>query len=343
MSLYRVLNDSQLDIYSEIMSALHGMVHNTRERLRNLSRKPCEPDYIAELAHDMPDHVNHRLQPYFNRHGVKLKASSVFVHKQPQVRSKSFPEDKAVEIGDILFIATHKNKERIERWALLLQAKIAENFHNITPDNQNQHILYQYWPEFEYIRSGNLNGQKRKVFGPNLYSGAKYLLFNPNGHCHFKHCFMFDCFDKRCRRMCHHEDMCLIGTAYPTDPLTSFVCFGQEFFDFLFGNAGREFMYQPKIRNDWDQVITDLLDETAKRCFKLAGDAKKHPRGHAFNLFRGVPEFVTSDPNVAIELQKCLGGNDNTRDGDFFDLDQEMPGGGVSTIEIIIDSTEMEK
>ncbi len=336
MVLYKVMNDSMRPIHLKIMEGLFNTIQNTKKRLNN----PTEPDYISQLAKDFPDLVNNKLQEYFHNHHIQLKAASVFVHKQPTVRSTHFSEEKSVEIGDILFIAVHKNKKQIDRWALLLQAKIVNDYLNYYPENINQHFLYQYWPEFEYIRSGNLNGQIRKVQGPGLYSGAKYLLFNPDTACRVELCHLFNRPNRMHCLASPHEKLCLIGTAHPTNPLTSFICLGHEFFNFLFGNTGREFIYQPKIKNNWDQVITDLLDETAQRVSKLAQGQDQH-RGYGICFLRGVPEFITTDQNKAYGLLQQFGNNDNFYNEQ--ESEKDMPERGICTIEIVIDSTDIEE
>ena len=117
------------------------------------------------------------------------------------------------------------------------------------------------------------------------------------------------------------------------------------FYDFLFGDAGRSFVYQPQGNNiNWDQVITDLMDVTAERITSYLQYGGGGPRGEG--------EFLAG------RISGMLGGNfkDNIKDYDSYhdekeykkeyEMDSERDfdgndnkggGGAISTIEFMFE------
>ena len=231
----------------KLLCAIHKAVNNS---LAN-PHQHSEPQLIANLVKKLPDALN---RVSLGR-GHSLKTGGVFIHAQPLVKCKSFPESnpKSVELGDLLLIRTsiHNNKKVQERRALLLQAKKATQIPT-SPGNPNQHHLYANWPSFTYVQSGpTLNGKTRHIKGPNLYSGTKYFLIGKNpvaGELWF---------------------------AEPSHPkLSAYRCFYQELLDFIIGNTGRQYQKPPpKYTRGWDRVIQDLLKQTAVKVSVYTGRA----------------------------------------------------------------------
>lgn len=239
-----------------------------------------EPEIVARLVYYLPQTINNKISKVFKRCKLNLTSGGVFVHLRPLVKYANMPEPslKSVEIGDLLFLRTYKKLNgSIERTALLLQAKKSDKFPPI-PDNQNQWTLYRYWPEFEYAQPKSSRGVKRKVTGPGLYSGAKYLILNDGAMqvlVRSKH-ISTKCMCSWSKRNCINS----VAVAQPTHPkLSDFKCFVDELYLFLLGKAGRSFIYQPPFKNNnWDQVITDLIKKVApmpSRCMKINPEGER--------------------------------------------------------------------
>jgi hypothetical protein len=293
--------------------------------------KQHEPQLIANLVWHLPNKINQVKLSGAN----KLLASGVFVHAQPFVTYNPFPDpsQKSIEIGDLLLIRELvQGKTVIERRALLLQAKKINKIPAI-PDNPNQWRLYAQWPPFIYAaKSGNLTGKGRYINGPDMYDAAKYLLLNTSGYCHPNICHA-------CRLLwCHHfPDVCAYYTAQPTEPsISRYRVFADELFDFLLGNAGKIFIQPHPGTIGWDQVINDLIEETARmktvyiqRATEMVGAS----RGNLGHLMISTPShlnfFDTSEINEA----------------DFGQQPPEVPqepgqseeGGGISIIKVVVE------
>lgn len=309
-----------------------GIATALRDKAKN------EPQLVANLVWHLPNVINTQVNQYFNAVGVDVRAGGVFVHSQPLVKCDSFPSKTpaSVEIGDLLLLMTYKRLNgTISRNALLLQAKKIANTPE-DPGSPNQHYLYAYWPEFEYAKAmGTLNGVKRRVVGPHLYNGAKYLLIVKD------QCFA-PCF-------CNwpvHGFPCSEITAMPSIPhLSGYQCFVCELYDFLFGNAGREFIYQPPSSNiGWDQVITDIMDITANNVSNYMRKAS------STSGKRGVTCFITGEIAEILNgrLSEFSAEHTNFDSNDppevsAKDMDDDKNGEGVSTIELTVTEFEPER
>jgi len=303
-----------------------------------------EPHWVANLVFYLSDMVNKRIRIIFNDYGIYVKSGGVFVHQQPQVKCKNFPKKspKAVEIGDLLLIVNHKfSNGTLGRNALLLQVKRMRDCPP-KPTNPNQHHLYAYWPEFEYVRSTPaLNGYKRLVTGPHLYNGAKYLLIGEgiqelNLRRKMVDCQLCCCFIEYSRL-----SECNAVTAYPSKPhISGFNYFTFELYNLLFGNAGRRFIYQPSDNNiNWDQVITDLIDVTSHRVSSYTkgprgkGDLSCFLVGDISSILVG--SQINTDLNGFIER-----GDTPPKITESSEEDIESNNRGISIVEIYIDETE---
>lgn len=280
------------------------------------TRPLIEVNVVASLVRNITRTINHEIRPFLNNHQVFVSASGVFIHGRPLVTSNRFPEStpKSVELGDLLLLTTYIPpwNHYINTQAMLIQAKIAEN-KGPKPDNMNQLYLYGFWPEFEYVRSGpDLNGKRRFITGPFLYEGAKYLFIGPKAS-HFA---------KKKNRF---------WTYQPTYPdVGGYRNFKTDLYNFIFCNTGKSFVFRPPHYDiGWDQMITDLINVTAKKVTPPMGN---RPRGKGY--------FITGESSGGLlgavginpdDLQK-----NNPDIPPDFPLDGEGEGGGISIIEFVI-------
>ena len=328
---WNLSSHEKLDILLAIHKAVVGALSNTSK---------SEPQLIANLVRELPDALNS--VPLAG--GYSLETGGIFVHAQPLVTCKGFPDPtpKSVELGDLLLIRTGiQNGKILERRALLLQAKKASRIPT-KPDNANQHHLYANWPSFKYVRSGpELNGKSRHIKGPNLYSGAKYFLIGDDpvkGCCHHPILHL----------LCPHDD-CQLWLAEPSHPdLSVYRCFYLELLDFIIGNTGRSFMMPPPKRTrGWDRVIKDLLKQTSKKisAYTRRSKTKGGLRGHGVLELSGVlkrmstlavfsPELAAMTDTMTINDASDNIPPDNEDDGHGNEDDD----GGISIIEIVASS-----
>lgn len=309
-------------IFNEITDALEAALSD---------RDQNEPRQVASLVKAIPEVINDNVAKFFYKHGVLVSSYGIFVHQQPQVKSINFPKSKpaSVEIGDLLLINTHiKPNGDKKRYALLLQAKKAAKI-PAKPDNTNQLHLYLHWPPFEYTRSkAALNGEIRQITGPNYYSGAKYLLLRKSGKSGaLKN---LNCAQHRCVNCSGFS----AATAYPQIPyLSNYECFSSEIYNLLFGNAGREFIYKPKNNEDWDQVITDMIDTTAHSISKLRDYDN---RGYGVRLFfSGDAQETIFDMQIHRDINRLI--EQPPRRTSFFEsYDEDIFFNGISIIEVVV-------
>lgn len=314
-------HDNRKDLLNELSKILKT----------SLTGASSEPQFVANLLWHFTTGFNLKISPIFLKQGVQVSSSGVFVHQQPYVRFGRPSSLKTVEIGDLLLCVTRKRRNgSISRNALLLQAKIIDKF-PIAPDNADQHELYAYWPEFTYVRSGKLNDQKREITAPNLYNGAKYLLIpdvkaSPQLYCEY-------CEDACCSGDC----LCSMFSAYPYKPyLSSYRCFARELYDLIFGNAGRSFVYQPCSNNtNWDQVVTDLLDMTAKSKWMQRASGVSSERVVGFLC--GAPSSLALINSFPESWQSSKDGPPHVPPSEHVSQDYD---GGMSILEITLDEVE---
>lgn len=223
----------QVKVKRLILKAIHSAFNDVQK---------SEPELVANLAYNIPKRLNR-----ITLGNVSFLVGSVFIHQKPYVKNISNPsswKSKYVELGDLLLINNLvENNKTIQRTALLMQAKkfLKNKENSIKPDNPDQLDLYSNWPKFEYIRCPQLNGQKRYIDckkETDIFNGAKYLLINKRKG--------------------------ILGD-YVSDPtmptLTRFKPFYSELFDFITGNAGKEFVQLGFGSGDigWSRVIYDVI------------------------------------------------------------------------------------
>lgn len=319
---FTVAHNDQAQLRFSLKKALN-------QALQNISQN--EPQLIANIVYHIPKAVN-SLKLSF-----PIVSGGIFVHQQPQVICKNFPTSspQSVEIGDLLLLRSEIRRGTGKSTsALLLQAKKIDTV-PISGLNANQHHLYSSWPSFEYIRStAKLNGKRRHITGMDLYNAGKYLLiFKNSAHaiC-VPTCFLCEC-----------NNLCLsVLSAQPQFPkLGHYYCFLKELVDFILGDAGKPYNSPPpKWKRNWDRVINDLIDITAKRASvfirKASGGTmpqrgqylcfvtERFPyNGSNFKISaKELPDELTKDGPPLVPLEKI-----NEEDSD---------GVGISVIEFVV-------
>lgn len=315
--------------YLEIVDAI-----NSAQLMAFHDFSATEPQLVANLVHYLPQYLNSCLTS--TAYGVKV--GGVFVHGSSFVQPDNLPKASpaSIEIGDLLLLRTAVQGGRIiDRRALLLQAKKTDRY-PASPDNANQHYLYAQWPEFKYIRSTPaLNGKSRHVTGLDLYDAAKYLLIKSGGnHWGFGGSWFYS----------HAHSMDGVLTAYPSEPkLSHYRSFTAELVDFIFGDAGKLYKSPPKPKSkNWDQVIDDLVQVTAKRLstfVRRATQSASKARGQGLIFHSGEFDKASSLGEITgIAKEESL----------VSDVPPKVPGrdvrgenddeGGLSTIEFFIES-----
>lgn len=316
----------------------HGycqLLHATGSAIQKALIVPTlhEPQLVANLAWHLPDTINSlKLSK-----GLSVKSGAVFVHAQPLVTSQSFPDKKpeSVELGDLLLL--RRNANGGNQRAMLLQAKKFQKL-PATPGNQNQHHLYALWPFFEYTRSTEaLNGQRRHIFGPDIYDAAKYLLIadgTQSGCAKFPTCLSIGC---GCFMSCL-SSYCLM-TAHPSWPdLSHYRCFVTELVDFILGDAGKKFKAPYWNDKNWNKVIQDLTEITGARVSaymrRASGCLAKDNRGNTQAFTRGskdVFSFLIEDWDKNIDQSEIPPEVPDNRNSDG---DDER--GGISIISFVV-------
>ena len=295
-----------------------------------------EPQLVANLVWELPRAIN----ALSFSGGLDIKSSGVFVHGQPRVKCKNFPDKKptSIEIGDLLLIRKEVSNGTVkDTRALLLQAK--KSSHLIRkPDHKNQHYLYANWPPFQYVNSTlALNKKRRHITGKKLYKASRYLLIVTNQS------YCPACFIRRnCVSNSYHN--CTLTASAKKTYLDDYQCFVDELICFLLGKAGRMFKKPRHPSNiNWDRVIEDLTTVTAGRksivMKRFAGDGKRK-RG------QGVLCFLSGNQQISNGFLYL--GEDSTRssistDGDPPRVPDNWPdgndnNGGISIIEFIIET-----
>lgn len=207
-----------------------------------------EPYLVAELNYKLPELLNS-----INLERIKFKSVGIFIHQKPYVKNISNDKfnSKTCELGDLLLINNLSiNNNKNKRTALLLQAKRCNIMDFAKPDNKTQWNLYTNWPTFKYVRTPLLNDQERyidRLKEKDIYNGAKYLLLDKSKS-HKKHSFL------------------KAFVAKSTQPeLSNFNLLSTEIFDFIIGNAGKEFdLTNIDYDIGWNKIIYDVISRISR-------------------------------------------------------------------------------
>lgn len=316
----------------------------TKAVLSALSSDASETQQVANLVCTIPKAIND-LGHLFHARGSAVSAGGVFVHGRPLVTSPDFPQakPKAVEIGDLLLVLRRSGPGGpVWRSALLLQAKKA-SWPFSRPRNENQHWLYAFWPQFAYTGASKLlTDSRRQVTGPKLHSGSKYLIL-PKG-LDSDESRMFCSLVWPCKQPYCVADGRAPYTARATWPeFTGHQCFILELYDFLFGDAGRPFLYPaPPGNTNWDRVIGDLLEATAREVAKSMHASPESKRGVGVLCFLSVrePSFVREYLHAGGASGRLLWTSEEFPRVPERPRGDNQGDGGISVIEITIEDKD---
>lgn len=230
----------KIKLYNDIESAIHASIPR--------GKAPHEPDYIAALVLDFARELPHILKKFC---GGYYRVGGCFLHQKPLAKfCDPSISDKRPEIGDLLIVYKEVHPEDVRYNALLLQAKRTDNIYRtyISDDDMHQLTLYTQWPKFAYARAGHLNNRIRNIIPKTVTSGAQYLLIDDLESYHSLYpAPSFWC-------------------AMPQRELSASNTLALQIVKFLEFQVGRPFVENPT-RNDWSQMIWDLLHISAESRF----------------------------------------------------------------------------
>lgn len=200
-----------------------------------------EPDYVAKLVSILPGALQASLKALLP--GRQIIVGGAFIHQKPLAHFLNPPKPglRNPELGDLLIVCRELRASGYVYNALLLQAKCVDNVFCTSVPMDHQFILYAYWPEFEYVRAGALNGVHRNVSPKTITQGAQYLLINKK--------FPSEMF-----------------TATVDNPLEGTTCFPCALASVIAFDRGRTFQNDYP-RDMWSNVIWDLLKISANAVF----------------------------------------------------------------------------
>jgi len=229
-------------------------------------QKPHEPDIVAGLVLETTKNLGEAWRALFKSEKIEFSIFSVYCHQTPKVSYQG--GTKSCEIGDILFVHVHRNKQSYYyNNSLLYQVKLSSKQpYNIPIADRHQLVLYQSWPEFIYVNSGHfLNGQKRNIMPKLPHSGAQYLLIDDRPPIHPASGLM------------NFKNTYPIGSCMPAPVLYDHSSLENELFDFLIFKSGRPFrgIRQAQTESGWSRVIWDLIDIGIKKAFNRARSGLK--------------------------------------------------------------------
>ncbi len=261
-------NRSKL-VQSFHIAILHGLI-NTWRRCENLRTTPQEPDFVADIVIERSPLIYSALKSVLSSCQISLSMSAVFCHQTPKVAFGSHAP-ASCELGDILFAYVHTPKIGSPiRNAILFQAKAStRQSYRIHRDEINQLLLYKEWLDFVYKRSF-LKGQKRSVSPKAPHPGARYLLMDNRSP-----------EDPR-SRLLGFRGTYPIGCCMPDEVLRYHSTQSAELFSLLIFRTGRTFEDKQTAakKQDWSQVVWDLLEIGIKKLFNRKNSARRNmPRG----------------------------------------------------------------
>lgn len=220
---------------------------------------PHEPDYIARLVlKGTPEF--HQIISSYSYIWNNVSTVGVFCHQSPMVQYTDGNAVRRCELGDILWCHFHTDiNGNIFRNALLFQSKMSDSISLNTAYDDTQLKLYREWPQFEYYRSGALNGQVRNILPKQPHAGAQYMAIDNHNpilpQVGINSAHPIDCFPIGITS--------IVPELYADTPLES------ELVRFLFWGSGRPFDSHSDRNNsdEWTKVVWDLLRNGMSRAF----------------------------------------------------------------------------
>ena len=222
---------NEKEIRKDIESSISRCMNRAFSRCAP-SRIPQEPDFVAELAENMPGDLYSSLTAYAPNYNYVV--SGAFCHQKPLA---DFGSGRKPELGDLLLVYIEENKYSVLKCnAILLQAKkITRAPYIICLAEEHQLRLYEEWPTFKLERAGALSGAEINIQPHTLSTGAQYLLFQSP-------------YKEAKKVSCAYADKMLVPEKHLSDQIIDLM----KFF------TGRTFQ-MGKADDDWSKMIIDLI------------------------------------------------------------------------------------
>lgn len=325
------------------IATVYGILETWR-RCERLTTTPQEPDFVAGLVTESTPLIHSALNSVLSPRHISVSMCAVFCHQTPQVTFGSRPS-ASCELGDILFAYVHTPRTgATRRNALLFQAKAsAQQPYHIHTRETDQLRLYRDWPDFEYTRSSFLTGQKRAVTPKTPHLGAQYLLIDDRPP------------SEPMSGLLGFPGTYPVGCCMPDESLQDHSHLAAELFNLFIFCTGRPFEDRTAAskKQDWSQVVWDLLETGVKRSFRRKNSGRYgRPRsvGDTVEMLDGMV-FARASSRLSCRTVSDIVGRDGAsiiytenvdvppEDRDRGDRVQE-PEGGVSVV--LIETSERE-
>lgn len=334
-------HDREELVQSFHIATIYGIL-DTWRRCKRLNTTPQEPDFVAGLVTESTPLIHSALNSVLSPRRISVSVLAVFCHQKPEVTFNSHPPGSC-ELGDILFAYVHTPRTGAPRRnALLFQAKAsAQQPYRIPTGETDQLRLYRDWPDFGYKRSSFLNGQKRAVTPKTPHPGAQYLLIDDRPP------------SEPMSGLLGFPGTYPVGCCMPDASLWDHSHLAAELFNLFIFRTGRQFEGKSSSKQDWSQVVWDLLETGVKKSFRRKNSGRPpRPRSvgdtvamldgtviaHATSLLScsTVSDIVGPDGARAI-----YGGNNDAPPEDCDrNRDFQEPESGVSVV--LIETSERE-
>ena len=257
MSFYLRANKTRKPLISVARNAILVSMHKAWDNCRRRNVQPEEPDFVASLVMNgtgiLEAGWRQLLRPY------QIQITGIYCHQTPKV-SYSGMSHTSCELGDLLWCHVHTDRQGIStRNAILYQAKkSSQQPYKIVSREFDQLILYSSWPEFTYVHSGRISGQKRHVKPAAPRKGAQYLLIDDRPP------------EEPNSGLLGIPGTYPIGSCIAQDPLVDHSDLGSELVNFIELLSGDPFddMTTASTETDWSRVIWDLLRISVAKAFR---------------------------------------------------------------------------
>jgi hypothetical protein len=258
-------------VHTSHLAIVHGML-DTWQRCNYLGSNPDEPDFVAGLVLESTPILYQAFSAIFAQHGIQFSLAAVFCHQTPKVQFAGMTKTSC-EVGDLLIVHIHTARSgAVTRNALLYQAKMSSKQpYRIGSAEGDQLALYTRWPEFEYLQSPPLSGQRRDVMPKLPHMGAQYMLIDDRPPS-----------DPQ-SGLLGVPDTYPIGSCMADLYLYDHNHLAAELFNFLLLRSGRPFTDASPVStvDDWSQVVWDLLRGALKKAFNRKKSGRSSRPRHA--------------------------------------------------------------
>lgn len=281
--MFRQWLATQSPLFESTLDALLGPIFQAT--LAKMQGSAAEPDFVADLAVQLPAQLPSRLQRHLPS-SIGLDMTSVFCHQSPKVTyagMQQINQRSSCEIGDILLVHFDQHVSgQVDRQALLLQAKMIGAFpHALPKADLHQFHLYDQWPVFSYVSPGTLSAQanpSRSVARSGIHPGSRYLAIDPTGG---------------------PQQALPFHSVEPVQPLNHPDALARQLTQTFLGNAGEPFVDRAQAlqQTDWSRVVWDLLDLSAQTVFnRLQSGHINQPRQHGATPYFRAPARPFDSP-----------------------------------------------